>query len=260
MPRLVPAVLLCCVILASGCGGSGGSTSSSGGTTPPPGYPSITGNWSLAAASQVVAQTTLIGGYLTNTNGTVSGTLHMLNSPCYSLTTDVPFSGTLSTAGAVSLSSSAVSGQTISASGTISGGSLSSGSYSISGGCADGDKGTVTGYIVPSFTGTYTGTFVSGSTSIGVSVTTTQSGPTADGTYQVSGSATFTGSPCFSSGTISSSAIAGGYMEVAITASNGGVVEFAGEITDATGKTITGSYEVTSGTCAGNSGSGSLSE
>ncbi len=257
LPGKIPfAFLFLIALLAPGCGGKSGGT---GSTTSTPTYPSITGNWSLAASSQVTSQTFLMGGYLTNTDGTVSGTLHILNSPCYSLTEDVPFTGTITTAGAFSATSTQIASQTITVSGTISGSTLSSGTYSITGGCANGDKGTVTGYIVPPFTNTYTGTFVSGLTSVGVSVTTSQSGPTSDGIYQVTGSATFTGSPCFSSGTITASEIAGGYMEVTISTPNGGTLEFAGEITNSSGKTITVTYEVTAGTCAGNSGSGSLS-
>lgn len=259
MLRFAFAWILCCLVFTAGCGGSGSVPT--GNTTPlAPQYPSIAGNWSLTAASQVFVQNTLIGGYISNAGGSVSGTLHLLNSPCYSLTTDVPVSGTITTAGIFSVTSSQVAGQTISVSGVISGGTLSSGSYAITGGCANGDKGTVAGYIVPPFTNSYSGTFVSDSTSIGVTVTTTQSGPTSDGTYQVSGSATFSGSPCFSSGTITASAIAGGYIDVTITASNGGVIEFIGEITDSTGKTIVGSYDVTAGLCVGNSGTGSLSD
>lgn len=258
MLRLACVGFICCLVFATGCGGTGSATSGKA-TPPPPQYPSITGNWSLAANSQVFSQSTLIGGFITNAGGSVSGTLHFLNSPCYSLPTDVPFSGSITTGGAISVTSSQVARQIVAVSGKITEGTLSSGTYTITGGCGNGDKGTVTGYIVPAFTNTYTGTFVSGSTSIGVTVTTTQSSPTSDGIYQVSGSATFAGSPCFSSGTITSSAIAGGYMDVVITASNGGVVEFIGEITDSTGKTITGSYDVTAGVCAGNSGSGNLS-
>lgn len=259
MGRLTSAAVVGCFIIASGCGGSGTSSTSSS-TPPPPQYPSITGNWSLTAASTVVVQNTLIGGYLTSTGKSVSGTLHVLNSPCYSLTTDVPITGTVTTAGVLTATSAQVSSQTISVSGTINGDTLSSGSYTIAGGCANGDKGTVTGYIAPPFTNTYSGTFSSGVYNITMSVTTTQSGPTADGIYQVGGTATFSGSPCFSSGTITSSAVAGGYIAVVITATNGGVIDFAGEITDSTGKTISGTYEVTAGTCAGNSGNVSLSD
>jgi hypothetical protein len=133
------------------------------------------------------------------------------------------------------------------------------GSYSVAGGCANGDKGTVVGETVPSYTNTYSGTFVSVSkVSVPVSMTITQSGPNSDGFYQVTGSGTFTGSTCFSTGTIASSEILGDYMDVTLTTNNGGSVEFIGEVSDTAGA-IAGGYTVTAGTCAGSSGTGTIS-
>ena len=245
-------------IVLAGCGG--GSGSSPAPTPPAPVYPSITGNWSIAAFSAPTSSTILIGAYLSNTNGAVSGVAHILNSTCYQLTEDVPISGTITTAGAISLTSTAVNSQTIAFTGTISGGTLSDGTYTITGGCAAGDKGTVSGYAVPSFTNTYTGTFLDPpAPAVTATVTATQSGPSGDGTYQVSGTATFTGSPCLTSGTIVASVISGGYFAVTISSTNGSTVDFVGDITDSTGKTIQGEYLFTAGSCAGASGSGTLS-
>ena len=251
----VTFLLISIAVFLSGCGG--GSTSSA---NRPPTYPIITGNWSLLAVSQVYSQTIQIGGYITNTDGGVSGTIHVLNSGCFTLTQDVPISGTITSSGSVSATSAAVSGQVIAISGTVSGSTLSAGTYSISGGCGDGDKGTLTGFITPSYSNTYKGSFhsVSGITT-GETFAITQNGPDSDGFYHLSGTATFTNSPCFASGTISSSAVAGSYMEVIITTNNNGTVMFAGNITDSSGTTITGEYEITSGACQGDSGTGSVS-
>jgi len=212
------------------------------------------------AVSQVVSQTTQIGGYITNTNGSVSGTIHMVNSGCFTLAQDIPISGTITFSGSVSATSTAVSGQVITVSGTMSESTLSAGSYSITGGCAGGDKGTLTGFMTPSYSNTYTGSFhsVSGITT-GETFAMAQNGPDSDGFYHLSGTATFTNSPCFTSGTISSSVVVGSYVAVAVTTNNSGTVAFAGNITDSSGKTITGEYEITSGACQGDSGTGSVS-
>jgi|HubBroStandDraft_5_1064220.scaffolds.fasta_scaffold280693_1 hypothetical protein len=255
---LVPFVAVC-----AGCGGSGSAGTPVGPTppTPPPAtYPSLTGNWALTANSTVTPLVTQIGAYVTNTNGTVSGIVHPLNSPCYSLAQDVPITGTVTTAGAVSATSSPEGGQVLTLTGNVASGVLSGGTYSIAGGCGAGDKGTVTGYIVPAYTNTYTGTFASVSDiSIGAVITTVQSGPDVNGLYSVTGSATFTNSPCFASATISSSEISGAYIEVILAANDGSQVTFDGYITDSTGKTISGDYEVEGGKCSGDHGTGSIS-
>jgi hypothetical protein len=193
-----------------------------------------------------------------NDSGVVSGTIHVLNSSCYSFSTDVPVSGNISTAGAITLISSAISGQTIEVSGSITSGILTSGSYTITGGCADGDNGTVTGFSTPSYSHTYTGGFVNAAPpETAVKIVAEQYGPDSDGLYHVSGTATFIDSPCFAGGTISNSAMAGSYLAVQITTTNGNIV-FAGYLSDSTGREIIGAYQVISGRCMGSSGFGSI--
>jgi hypothetical protein len=244
-------------VVLSGCGGSGSGTPA---TNPPPSYPTITGNWALTATSLVTKLNYQMGGYITNTGGSVSGTLHLLDSGCFTPTEDIPITGTESTTGAVSATSSAVSSQVVAISGTVASDTLSTGKYSITGGCGNGDNGTVTGFIAPSYSNTYSGTFLSVSKiSISTAITTLQSGPDSDGLYHVSGTATFSGSPCFASGTIANSVVTGAYMAVTITANDGSSVVFGGYITDSTGKTISGDYQVTGGKCSGDYGTGSVS-
>jgi hypothetical protein len=253
--NILPALLA--AFLLSGCG-SGTSVNPA---TSSPTYPSVTGNWAITANSQLTATTFQIGGYIVSANpGTVTGVIHALNSACYSLTQDVPITGTISTAGAISITSSVVSSQVITLSGTISNGSLSGGAYTITGGCAAGDHGTVTGYIAQSYGNAYAGSFFSipSHLTIGTSITTAQTGPDVDGLFHVTGTATFTGSPCFTSGSITSSTIAGAYMSVTIATSNG-TVTFYGYATDSTGKTVVGDYTVAGGTCNGDYGTGSVS-
>lgn len=260
MRRLVLLLLMSLVVAFVGCGGSGSASKTP--TTPfkPPPYPSITGNWALTATSTVTPQVTAIGGYITNTNGGVSGILHILTSPCFAPTTDVPITGSVTAAGAVTAVSSAVGGQTITLSGTVSSGSLTAGKYSIIGGCGNGDQGTVTGFIAPPFTNTYTGTFQSVSgLAIGTTINATQTGPDANGLYAVTGTATFTNSPCFTSATISSSAISGAYVDLVLANNDGSQTSFVGDITNPSGSLVSGNYQVTGGKCSGDQGSGTLS-
>ena len=121
-------------------------------------------------------------------------------------------------------------------------------------------SGPMVGYMVPSYGNTYSGSFVSVSGPvIGTTIATTQTGPDSDGFYHVSGAAAFQGSPCFTSATITSSMVSGAYMTVTMTANTGSIVTFGGYLADSTGKTITGAYQVISGTCSGDSGTGSVS-
>jgi hypothetical protein len=243
--------------------GCGGSASGATPVTSPATYPNLTGNWNFFLSPSNTLETSfLVGGYLTNSNGSVTGTLHAYASNCYPITQDIPVTGTMTTAGEVSLASGVVSGQTLTISGDMTDSSMS-GSYTIAGGCAAEKSGSVAGTVAPPFTNTYSGIFgsVSG-VSIGLSVTIEQSGPNADGEYNVNGTATFTGSPCFSSGTITSSTIFGDYIGVTIDANNNGVVQFSGtaDVFGATGETaINGTYQVTGGTCAGDFGAGTIS-
>jgi hypothetical protein len=93
-------------------------------------------------------------------------------------------------------------------------------------------------------------------------IVATQSGPDTNGLYHITGPVTFGGSPCFTSGTILSiladSTIAGSYVNITINTSNG-EVNFIGYLTDSTGKTISGNYSISGGTCSGDYGTGTVS-
>lgn len=255
MRSLAQILFVSLAVALSGCGGSGTITT-------PPTYPSLTGNWELTGSSAPGTDTFGAGAYLTNTNGSVSGIIYMLDMGCY-LTPDnqimaIPVTGTVSAAvgtlGVLSVTSSAVAGQVLSLSGTVSSDTLLGGTYSIIGGCAGGDKGTVTGYMVPPYTNTYSGTLgstINGGVAISTTIITTQSGPDADGFYHVTGTATFNsaGAPCLISGTITSSTITGMDMNMVITANDGSLVSAGGFLTDSSGQSIVGSYTITGSTC-----------
>ena len=234
-------------------------------SNPPATYLSVTGDWGLTATSTVVANSTFpVGVDLTSNQGSVSGIAH-LSSSCYPIATNVPLTGTIDTSGNIALTSSSVNGQVLTVTGkTSTGADFTSGTYAVAGGCAAGDKGTVAGSEVPAVTGTYTGTVKSVSgPSVGVTALLTQTvTPDANGFLHLSGTAAFTGSPCFTQTTIATPAtdtnILGLYLAANFTSSNpSAVIETVGSIS-ADGKTLTISYQVVGGACAGDTGSGSL--
>jgi|ERR1700761_1199624 len=252
--------LVAFLFFLSGCGSN--SSSSKNAT------PAMNGNWEIKAVSQTTGTTYLGGANLSTTGNTITGILHFTNMPCGFTVNgymyDTPVTGTISSNGKLELSTTDINGLTLNISGIWSSGVISNGTYTVSGACEyeNGDHGSLTGFPVPPLSGTYTGSFQSSS---GVPVRATmvlsQSSFSSDGIYSLTGTATFDGSPCFSTGTIDVNAydfLVGGSVQFPIVTSNGALL-FQGQVTDGTGNTITGQYEVTEGSCAGDVGSGSAS-
>jgi len=251
--------------LLSGCGGAASSLI----TALTPSYPAMTGNWTLAGTSQLtsanIGGTWLAGGSLTNTKGAVSGTLHILNSPCFLLTLDIPVTGTVSAGDVtsnISLVSASLSGQVITVAGTVvtAGSTLAlNATYTVAGGCAGGDKGTLVGTLVPPITNPYTGAFVAAGSAVSLPVTMvlTQGAADSHGYFAVTGTATFTGSSCYSTGTVNGGVLVGNVIGLLFTTDKGGQVDFSGTVTPGTGA-IPGIYVVSSGPCAGDHGSVTL--
>jgi hypothetical protein len=171
----------------------------------------------------------------------------------------IPVTGTVSTAGVLSLTSSAVAGQVLSLSGTFTNVNLVEGKYSITGGCANGYEGAASGYMVLPYSNTYKGSFEPTDgvgTPFTATIITTQSGPDADGFYHVTGTANFTGNPCMTSGTITSSTITGMSFDATITNNAGNQINFGGYLTYGS---IIGSYEIWGSTCTVSIGNDLLS-
>ena len=264
--RCFVAIFLVLPVILAGCGGS-----SSGVLNTSPVYADLSGNWNfILTPSNQLSFGPILGGYLASANGSVAGTLHANGSSCYPVTQDIPVTGSVTPAGVLTLRSATVAGQILSMSGNafaltgsssdaISG--VFSGTYTISGGCAAGENGTVAGTLISPVNGDYAGSLRSDSgLSIGVNFDATQTGPNADGEYGVSGTVSFSGSLCFSTGTITSSTIYGQFIDVTIAASNGGTMQFTGEILDTEPMTIDGLYSMTAGNCAGDLGGGTLTK
>lgn len=252
--------LVAFLFLVSGCGSNPSNSKNA--------TPALNGNWAIKAVSQTTGTTYLGGANLYTAGDTVTGLLHFSNMPCgftvNGIMYDAPVTGTISSNGNLRLSTTDINGLTLTAAGIWSSGVISSGTYTISGKCEyeNGDHGTLTGFPVSPLSGTYIGTFRSASgEQVRATMVLSQSGPDSHGIYSLTGTATFSGSPCFSSGTIDVNAydfVVGSSVQFPLVTSQGALL-FQGQVTDGTGNTITGQYEVTAGSCAGDVGSGSAS-
>jgi hypothetical protein len=176
----------------------------------------------------------------------------------------VPITGNISGQTAT-VTSAAVASQTINATLTGSATSLN-GTYIVTGtGCAGGDKGTLAGALVPSVSGTWKGAFVSSVVANPTVITTaviTEGPADVNGLFSLTGTATYSGSPCFTSGTTATgSAISGRTNDVILKNDDGSTVEFIGFLTNPASPTqMTGTYTVSGGLCNGDSGSGTLTK
>jgi hypothetical protein len=254
------AIATCCLLL-SGCGGGSGTPAPT--PTPVPQLALTSGNWDFAAVSSS-GPSFLIGGNVVQTGTSVAGGVRVINSACFTPSTPVPVSGTISGQTAT-VTSAAVASQTINATLTGSATSLT-GTYSVTGtGCAGGDKGNIAGVLVPSITGTWKGTFISSAVatpSVGVTASVTEGTADPTGLFVLTGSATYVGSPCFSTGTTATgSGMAGRTADVIFKNDDGSTVEFLGALNNPAAPTqINGTYTVTGGLCSGDSGTGQLTK
>jgi len=242
------------------CGGGGGG----GGKTPnPPAPPNMTGNWNIAAQSTVFGGSpAYVAGYLTHSGTNITGTVHVLGSTCFQELTNIAVTGT-SNGTQVTVTSAAVDSQVISMTATLSsdGKTITAGTYTITGGCANGDRGTVTGNAMPSLTGNFAGSFRSTPYSSTQQVTaslTQGSTPDANGFLPLTGTVTFTNGQCFTSGSIAAGSgfVVGAFHIATINTNNGQVLVYGQANNTAT--SINVEYEVESGGCYGDYGTGTL--
>jgi hypothetical protein len=203
-------------------------------------------------------------------SSTISGVMHISNSPCFSFNTDIPLSGVVeNNTGDWDLLLTLPSGQKLSFT-LIPASDFFGGTYSLTGaGCATADQGTMTARV-SSFPGIYVGFLNSSSgTSSRLTLTiTTQTAPDVNGFFSATGSGTLVGisgtASCFTNATVdpSTTVLSGPNSQIVLLDSDPGK----------TGKTIltgtmdsepfgdmgfAGTYTSTEGTCS-NSGSISL--
>lgn len=261
----------------SGCVKNGG-----GGTKPTPtpvnpaDYDYLSGNWEIQAtpATGTTAPFTALGGYIYeqgNNPGVDDLTQAALQaqspSSCYAnasydTAVTVPLTG--STQGAdIRLASFAVNNQVLTIIGTKNSTATAfTGTYSVAGGCANGASGTVTGTEYDALTGTYTGS-VTGNSGETMSLKLSQySDGTGDGVFLVSGSATFTGFPCFTTGNLAAQngGVAGSAVALTFTTNDakGAQAVLTGTINPSAETLTINSITVTGGSCPGSIGAATL--
>ena len=204
--------LFLALVLLCGCGGGRPSGSPlTPPSTPTSGspQPSIAGHWQFTTTSMTGMPPTTLAGSLAQSGKLVSGAVHVDGSHCFDWLTTIDLTGTLS-GNSVSLTSASVAGEITNLTGNI-GSTAYTGTYDIKGGCADNDHGSVTGTKLPFLANQLSGTFtISGQQTFDIAGDIAQNGdPSPDGSYGISGTATFT-TTCFNSGTITAGTLSQG--------------------------------------------------
>ena len=137
------------------------------------------------------------------------------------------------------------------------------GTYSVNGGCANGVSGNISGQLYASLTGTYAGTSASGNTAATLSLLLAQQAQgTGDGRSLVTGTAQFTGFPCFTQGTLAtpSGFVRGSAVTLTFATddANGATLLLAGTFDPAADQLQLSTVEVQGGACAGSYGTPTL--
>jgi hypothetical protein len=199
--------------------------------------------------------------------GQFTTSVFQISSACFTQSPDVPLQGFVDGL-AVTLNSFAVNQQYVVLTSTMNpGGSSISGQYAVHGGCADGSTGSLNGVLYAPFTGSYSGSLGSeGATARSVSLQLVQeSVGNGSGGFTISGSATFTGFSCFSTGTMSltgDATISGSTVRLLFLTDDagGGQILFQGTLDPTAHQFSNVGYTIKGGLCDGQTGSGSLSK
>ncbi len=267
------AVALSPLALAAlvGCGGNVVVPVGTNPGKPIPNYKYLTGNWVIQATPTTgTGPFSTLKGFI-NEQSQQPGTYDVttmavqvtpMNSSCYDSAVVVPFSG--ATEGtALKLGSLSINGQYITVAATTDATATHfAGTYTISGGCAKGDKGTLAGTQYAPLTGTYAATGLTGaipgsSGPQGISLTLSQySQGTGSGDFLISGNATFTGSPCFTSGTLAATdgSVLGDTANFTFNTNTPGTQVLLSGTFDSAASTLTlNNVQVLGGACGGTS-------
>jgi len=244
-------------MLIVGCVKPTGGSGSGGGGTKPSDYVYLTGNWQFdATPASGAAPFTVLTGFIneqgsTGTNDFTTAALQVQSTTCYSSAVEIPLQGGTEPT-LLGLSSFAVDGQTLTISATKdSTATHLTGKYSISGGCADGESGTLAGTLYDLVNGTYSGAVAGTGPAENIQLSVTQGVGSGDGLSYISGSASFQGFSCFTSGNLPF-AVAGQYFPGYVTGSQ---IYLAFTTNDANGSQVilSGTFDPTATTIMINS-------
>lgn len=267
--RLLAVSLVGAACGLSGCSKSGGSGTGTVPVTDPSTYVFLNGNWEFRAtpAAGTTAPFTVLTGFL-NEQGTAGATnfttaaLRAQSSTCYGAVPELSLEGAVQ-ATQVGLTSFAAGGQILTIAQTKDSTSTHlSGTYSIAGGCGDGQHGQLAGTAYTPLTGNYNGP-VTGSLLNGMHLTLAQSGGNGDGLFFLTGSATFSGSACFTTANLafSDGYVTGSTMHLLLKTnetSSSSQVTVDGTINPAADTLTITSISVAGGKCSGAAGTATL--
>lgn len=265
-------------LLAGFLSGCAASASGSVASTSAHSFAEVSGNWQISSASATHAALSSLGGALTVSGSTITGTLHALAGTCLASSGSAPFavSGSISADNTVTLSSTSAVGGAFHLTGTLSADqrSLLNPTFAITGGhCASGaahsalspqDASTIT--IAQQYqpvSGTYTGSFSDADgTVMAVSATLTQSSsPDANGYYHLTGNATFANNPCLNAPIVTDSVINGASITATYTDPNTGNSIVGSGTFDNTATTLTvTNWTLTGSSSCADTGTGSISK
>jgi|SRR5215472_1453853 len=254
--RFFLAILSVLALALSSCGGG---SSSNPLQQAPAQFRIASGDWAISLTPQNTIPLLAAGGSLTQSAGNVSGILHLMGSSCVdSVTDDLVITGTVS-GNTITFSSAPVRGQIFSVTAMpflkpSNDVDLLEGTWELSGACAA--SGTAGAFFVPPMNGTFSGTLSGGMTG-NVSATLVETGPDAHGFFHVDGSFAFSGSPCFTSGTITGgNNFVGGLADLVVNTNDSGQTIVL--VTHTVFDTVSSTFIVKSGVCSGQTGFASL--
>jgi hypothetical protein len=225
------AVALIFTTFLEGCGGDSSNNR-------PPGNADISGNWHATTTSQIAPTTTDLDMFIVQSGTSLASTLVLMSGTrCASEGT---LTGTVDRQ-AVDLTIRETDGpDTITVPGSTDGVTIS-GSYSISGSCDGGDSGSLSADFIPSITSSrWSGSTISVNGTLSFTADLHE-----DSRGTLSGTMSFSGSPCFTNLTITGNQVG---TAVRLRDSNGLFEAFGN--TNNLASSISGDYSVLSGRCA----------
>lgn len=264
---IASACALAVSLLAAGCGDNSSTMTSAANTA------NVSGNWKIAASATPASSTQVaaVAGSLATDNGAVTGTFHTAalkgqtaSQLCISPSTALPMSGTINTSNAVTLTSPSTNGNVVTIHGTYDPATktMSNSTLAIAGTCGVTAAPMVAAQYQP-ISGTYTGTFNSDDNyTLPVTAQFTQTtSPDANGTFHLTGSATFVQNPCITNPVVTDSVVTGDAFSATYTDPNTHIqVVATGTFnTDASKLTIT-NYVMSGSAMCSDTGNGSLTK
>lgn len=236
-------------------------------TTSTPSYPYLTGNWEFTLTpTQGPVPFATLAGFLDEEPDAAStkdilSTLTQIEQPttCYLGATVLPLRGTVAGT-AVNLFSFSFDGQYVSVNATKDATATSmTGTYNVALGCADGFAGTIAGTRYAPLSGSYSGAATFPAQKLAVALKQATLG-NADGTTGVSGTATFTGISCFSTGNVTGTVLGKTiHLRIVTNEAGGSQLALTGTFDPTATAIQASSLQVTGGSCAGSLGTATLS-